>query len=366
MMAQHKFYVTSFKGVGILTLRELKSRLDIEKSTIESGVVRDYDINRFARDLAGDQAEELGTLRTTEDVFYELGTVRLTGERTDEALVEELMRVAPIEQAISCKRNLTPKARPGAPTFRVIVQAEDAKWRHYRRERLEEAAAIGIGRRYRKWRRVDNDSSVEVWVQVIDQTALVGLRLTDRTMRHRTYKTATLPGSLRPTIAAAAVLLSKPTDGDIFLDPNCGAGTILMERALDRPYERLLGGDINPEAVAATRENFGNRHKPWTFDSWDAASLPLEDGSISRVVTNPPWGRQISAGDNLPAYYKQFMKEIVRVLVPWGRAVILTSERRALRDTLAAHPALKIDEQIKGILVMGRKADLFSLIRIDT
>jgi tRNA (guanine6-N2)-methyltransferase len=335
MMAQHKFYVTSFKGVGILTLRELKSRLDIEKSAIETGIVRDYDIARFSRDLSGDQAEELGTLRTTEDVFYELGTVRLTGERTDEALVEELMRVAPIEQAVSCKRALTPKARPGAPTFRVIVQAEDAEWRHYRRERLEEAAAVGIGRRYRKWRRVDDDSAIEVWVQVIDQTALIGL-------------------------------LSKPTDGDIFLDPNCGAGTILMERALDRPYERLLGGDINPEAVAATRENFGKRHKPWTFDKWDAASLPLEDGSVNRVVTNPPWGRQISAGDNLPAYYKQFIKEIVRVLVPWGRAVILTSERRAMREALAAHPALKIDEQIKGIMVMGRKADLFCLIRTDT
>ncbi|MEE2754910.1 MAG: methyltransferase [Candidatus Latescibacterota bacterium] len=358
-MATHPIYVTSFKGLGVLTLRELRNRFGINKAKVERGFVRDYEINRFAMD----HTDDIGTLRTTEDVFYELGTANLTGQRGDETLIENLISVAPIEEAIGCKRAFTPKSRPGAPTFRVIIQADDAPWRRYRRERLEQAAVKAISLRYRKWRRVEDDSLVEIWIQLIDQTALIGMRLTDRTMRHRDYKTANLPGSLRPTIAAAAVLLSKPTDTDIFLDPNCGAGTILLERALDRPYQNLLGGDIRQEALDATRENFGNRHKPCKFRTWDATSLPLGDGSVNRVVTNPPWGRQVSAGQNVTEYYKQFLLETQRVLSPWGKAIILTSEWRAMQNGLKTCQALKIGEQIKGISVMGRKADMFSLIR---
>jgi 23S rRNA G2445 N2-methylase RlmL len=361
-MATHPLYVTSFQGLGVLTLRELRNRLGVDKDKVETGSVRDYEINRFPMD----HTDYIGTLRTTEDVFYELGAANLTGQRDDEALIENLVSAAPIEEAIVCKRALTPKSRPGAPTFRVIVQADDAPWRRYRRERLEKAAVKAISLRYRKWRRVEDDSVVEIWVQLLDQTALIGMRLTDRTMRHRDYKTVSLPGSLRPTIAAAAVLLSKPTDTDIFLDPNCGAGTILLERALDRPYQNLLGGDIRQKALDATRENFGNRHKPCEFRTWDATSLPLGDGSVNRVVTNPPWGRQVSAGQSVTGYYKQFLQETQRVLSPWGKAVILTSEWRAMREGLKTCNALKTDEHIKGISVMGRKADMFSLIRTHT
>ena len=128
----------------------------------------------------------------------------------------------------------------------------------------------------------------------------------------------------------------------------------------------LYGGDISEEAVNATLTNFANRHKPWDIRRLDATQLPLDAGSVTRVVTNPPWGRQISAGGSLPAYYREAIGEIERVLAPWGRAVILTSEWRALQDALKSARALKIDEKHQDISVLGRRADLFSLIRTDT
>ncbi|MBS14344.1 MAG: RNA methyltransferase [Gemmatimonadetes bacterium] len=361
-MASHPFYTTSFKGIGPLTARELHSQANIPGEGLETGSVRYYDILRFAHE----RSDRLGGLRTTEDVFYEIGETELTGHRADAERIQDIITAGPIEPAISCRRTLTPKSRPGRPTYRVIVQAEDAPWRSYRRERLEAAAAQAIGSRYRKWRRVDDDSQIEFWIQVIDKTALIGLRLTDRSMRHREYKVANLPGSLRPTIAAAAVLLSKPTHEDIVLDPSCGAGTLLVERALHGPHQMLYGGDIREEAVSAVRSNFGNKHKPWEIRTWDATRLPLDEGSVTRVITNPPWGRQISAGQEVTGYYKQSLMEIERVLAPWGRAVILTSEWRAMRAGLKGASRLKVDEQIKDISVLGRKADLFSLIRTDT
>ena len=361
-MAAHPIYTTSFKGIGILTAREVQRVLGIDRDAITRATVRDYDITRFEHE----ETSALGDLRTTEDVFFNLGTTTLTGDKADAERIDDLVTAAKIEQAISCKRILTPKARPGRPTYRVIVQAEDASWRTYRRERLEEAAVRAISARYRKWRRVEDDSQLEIWIHLIDKTALVGIRMTDRTMRHREYKVVNLPGSLRPTLSAAAVQLSKPTDTDIFLDPNCGAGTILIERALHGPHQMLFGGDIRDEAVDATLQNFANKHKPWDIQIWDATSLPLDDGSITRVVTNPPWGRQVSAGQEISTYYKHAMLEIQRVLAPWGRAVILTSEWRAMQGGLKASKSLKVDEHIRNISVMGRRADLFSLIRTDT
>ena len=128
----------------------------------------------------------------------------------------------------------------------------------------------------------------------------------------------------------------------------------------------LYGGDISDEAVAATRQNFANKHKPWDIETWNATSLPIEDGTITRVVTNPPWGRQVSTGQSVSGYYKAALGEIERVLAPWGRAVILTSEWKAMQGGLKGCQSLKIDEQIRNISVLGRRADLFSLIRTAT
>src|SRR3989344_363953 len=107
-------------------------------------------------------------------------------------------------------------------------------------------------------------------------------------MRHRTYKVQSLPASLRPSIAHALVWVSEINKDDIFLDPMCGAGTILIERANAGPYRHLLGGDIRQEAVDAALANIGEKYKPIEAKVWDATSLPLQDKSITKIVSNLP------------------------------------------------------------------------------
>jgi tRNA (guanine6-N2)-methyltransferase len=80
-----------------------------------------------------------------------------------------------------------------------------------------------------------------------------------------------LPASLRPTVAAAMVLLSDPRPDDVFLDSMCGGGTLLIERAQFGRYGLLLGGDIEPRALEASRRNIGPRYRPIQIHHWDAA-----------------------------------------------------------------------------------------------
>jgi len=221
----------------------------------------------------------------------------------------------------------------------------------------------GISGHYRRWHRVADDADVEFWVQMADRRAQIGLRLTDRRMRHRDYKVANLPGSLRPTIARALALVTRTDPDDVFLDPLCGAGTILVERALAGRHRLLLGGDIRSGSATATRENFGSRHRPWAVHRWDTARLPLGAATVDKVATNLPWGRQMGTPETVPALYALVLGEVARVLRPWGRAAILTSEWDTLKSALRTVPGLVPLEQYRDIAVLGRRADIFVLQR---
>ena len=347
-------YTTSFKGIGQITVRELRSLFGDALHKIRTHKVRDYDIVQF--DWTEDP-QNLKLLGTTEDVFYYLSTVPLTGDKTDLQNFQDALTPNLIDPALLVHRQFHGLPH-GRTSFRVIVQADHQPWQNYRRTKMQEAVELGICSRYNKWRVLPDNANLEFWVQQIDNQALIGLRLTDRTMRHRTYKTANLPASLRPTIARAMVHLSQPAPDDIFLDPMCGAGTLLIERALAGRYALLQGGDIDKTAIQTTLDNFGKHHKPYEIQQWDARSLPLPKQSVHKVVTNPPWGRQLSAPSELRPLYTSLCKEIDRVLKPSGIAVLLTSEWKTLKPAIS-RTQLTLVEQIKNIIVMGRHADIF-------
>ncbi len=254
----------------------------------------------------------------------------------------------------------------GTLQFRVVAQAiHDPKG--YRRVDFQEALEKAIWNRYnQKWDIVEDEAGLEVWVHLLGRRAILGLRLSDKTMRHREYKVEHLPASLRPTIAYALVWLSKIEDEDVFLDPMCGAGTILIERAQAGPYKQLLGGDLWPEAVEAARQNIGNKYKPIKVQQWDAARLPLPDLSVDKVACNLPFGKQISSPKENIALYQKFFQEVERVLKFHGKAVFLTSENQLMKDVLSHHPKLKLTRHFTNISVLGVRATIFVYEKISS
>ena len=350
------YYTTSFRGIGQITTRELRQKFGNAPKKIRTHKVRDYDIVEFDWP---DKPSPLVTLGTTEDVFFHLATIALTGEKNDLKTLQETLQIASIEAALRAHREIQGPSR-GRTTFRVIVQAQMQSWQKYRRSHMQQAVELNVYSHYPKWRLVPDDSSLEFWLQLTGKEALLGLRLTDHSMRHRTYKTANRPASLRPTIARAIVQLTRPQDNDIFLDPMCGAGTLLIERALAGRHEMLYGGDIEPEAVSDTLENFGNKHKPHHIQHWDACKLPLPNQSVNKVAINPPWGRQIGSPSQLQSLYKSTFSEIDRVLQTGGIVSVLTSEWDLLKRVLSKTNLTLIDH-IKEISVLGRRADIFVL-----
>ena len=201
--------------------------------------------------------------------------------------------------------SVRPKAK-GKPTFHLVCQMQGEH--AYKRRDARAALIEGLGGKIpATWHLTDENAWVEVWLTIRGKTAVCGVRLSDRTMRHRTYKEDHVLASLRPTVAAAMVRLAGVGPGMTILDPMCGAGTILAEAIQTAGQRRgapvtVLGGDVDPNAMFVTGQNL-DRVGPATLVRWDARRLPLPTASVDRIVSNPPFGKQLETPDLIPPLY---------------------------------------------------------------
>ena len=232
-------YAQTMPGIEEIAWLEIRERWPRAKfiATLfakeQNGIVLfDYD----------DPLAELLQLRTTEDVFL-LATSqpKMSRGRQDlRAVTEWVGKGESLGRAVNDLMRFRQYSRP--PTYRVISRKYGKH--EYRRKDLEMAVRQGLETRYPRWIPVADGGQVEVWANLLGSHLLIGLRLSDRIMRHRHNKQVELPASLRPSVAAAMVYLTRPSDDDVFLDPMCGSGTILLERRFAGNYGQILGGDI--------------------------------------------------------------------------------------------------------------------------
>lgn len=299
---------------------------------------------------------ELLELRTTEDVFLlGWGTDQLTYRAED---LERIRRWTSHEvrwdQLLRLHHGIHPKPK-GKPTYHLVTQMT-GKHGYLRRD-ARKALAQGLAGKFpESWRPAEENAAIEVWLTIDGPSAVCGLRLSDRTMRHRTYKAEHLPASLRPTVAAALVHLADIRSGQVVVDPMCGAGTIVAEVLDAHRAERgltVLGGDRERAAVRAASANL-RRLNPALLACWDATRLPLADLSIDRLVSNPPFGKQLSNPEEIGPLYRCMIPEYDRVLKRGGIAVLLVSEAAVLKEAARA-AGWKLLRQVP-MQVLGQRA----------
>lgn len=197
---------------------------------------------------------------------------------------------------------------------------------------------------------------VDVRVQVDTDTTHLSVNVTSTPIGKR--PSARYQGALRPTVAAAMVLLATHQRPDDIVtrglfDPTCGSGTILLE-ARHRGLP-IYGCDIEPDAVTLTRDRVGPTlglagddllttltHRIFTHDV-----LKPEDARTLKaptVVANLPWGKQVPVGRRSELFSAAARLAAPRV-ADGGTAVFLTTHdeqcaaaiRRAIDTTVATH-----------------------------
>ncbi|NLE99971.1 MAG: methyltransferase domain-containing protein [Anaerolineales bacterium] len=329
------YYVQTMPGVEQIAWLEIRRRLPRVRF-VETLFAKDQN-GIVVFEFGGDPADLL-QLRTTEDAFVMAASLDdLSRDWRDLRAVTGLVAESPVfEQA---RRLVRPEG--GALTYRVISRKFGQH--QYRRMDLGQAVVKGVERRYgRAWRLVEDDADLEVWANALGSRLLCGLRLSTSTMRHRDYRVVNLPASLRPSVAAAMVLLTEPEPTDVFLDPMCGSGTLLAERVLAADYAQAFGGDLQAERTQASQRNLVGLGRPVTVFTWDACRLPLATGSVDKVSVNPPFGKQLGSPLEVAELYPCFFGELARVLRPGGRATVLSSEFELVKDVLRRERSLQI------------------------
>ncbi len=348
------FYVMTMPGLETLAFSEIRAaQPDAEQVKFARGIA-------LFRTTAS--PAELLTVRTAEDVFFTLASITSLG-RGQNAL--RVLHSATLHADLPTALSMWRRAHHGAEprTWRVVSQMSGT----YDFRRVDAGQSVSAALRRvmpRHMRQVEDNADLEVWLWLGGGSlALIGLRLSDATMRHRRYKQEHLPASLRPTVAATMSWLSRPTSQDIVLDPLCGAGTILIERALLAPLQRALGGDIREEAVAMARRNARAAGVSIELERWNARALPLAADSVTRIITNLPFGKQIGSHEENAGLYAALAQEFDRVLAPGGLLVTLTSEDRLwemiLRDT-----GWRTTKKVV-LVVLGQPASIFVTERMQ-
>jgi precorrin-6B methylase 2 len=162
-------------------------------------------------------------------------------------------------------------------------------------------------------------------------------RISPRPLAARAWRVCNLPGALNAAVASAMTGLTRPAPGDVYLNLACGSGTLLVERALLGPAGRLIGCDVDAEALACAARNVaaaGLRDVELT--DWDATRLPLADRSVDALTVDLPFGQLVGSHALNAELYPGLLAEAARVARPGARLVAISQQIRLLERSVDA------------------------------
>jgi 23S rRNA G2445 N2-methylase RlmL len=192
--------------------------------------------------------------------------------------------------------------------------------------------------------------------------AIYGVRVTGVAYK---LKDTYAPGELKHELTYVMNRLSDPAREDVFLDPFAGLGGIVKSRAQDFPCEVILAGDQNPLHVTSLEDRY-HRNDMVHVSRVDALDLAeLQDESVDRIVTDPPWGYFDGQDIDFAVFYEAMIQEFTRVLVAGGIAVILTARKELFDEALRNCGKIVTEIAHYDILVSGKKARIYKLQAVD-
>ena len=140
------------------------------------------------------------------------------------------------------------------------------------------------------------------------------------------------PSTMVPKLARCMVNLSHAKEGELFLDPFCGVGGILIEACL--VGSQVVGMDALTRMLRGAGRNLAHfGFAPLGLVRGDARNLPVS--RVDAIATDPPYGTGAST-------LKSTTREILKDFLPQARNVLKTGNRAVIASpagTGASHMA---------------------------
>lgn len=179
------------------------------------------------------------------------------------------------------------------------------------------------------------------------------------------YRVRDVGGSINPVVAACLARMVFTRPGALVLDPTCGSGTLLIERAqLDRESE-IWGMDISDFAVKAARENVRAARLTRQIEivQGDSAN-PRRWEPCDEVIANLPFGmRSRHEEQDLLDLYRNLIANIAENLRDDGRALIYSIHQGLVERCLRPQAKLLRVESHRRVFSGGLWVHIWLLVR---
>lgn len=184
---------------------------------------------------------------------------------------------------------------------------------------------------------VDSPSAYELqWIITPAQGGCrVDARLHTHTDHRFDYRKQDVPASINPATAAGLLMLAKAhlSSKANIIDPFCGSGTLLVERARLMPCQSLTGVDLSVRAIAAARENLAAAELTARIVRGDARNFSLKNPA-DELMANLPFGNRVGNHTENEQLYRAFIGNLPNLLKPGGLLLLYTMEQKLMRALL--------------------------------
>ncbi|MFX1285139.1 MAG: DNA methyltransferase [Promethearchaeota archaeon] len=241
----------------------------------------------------------------------------------------------------STVQNLTPNTSFSVFTKRIGEPIEVHKPRTLTQELSSYLGTLIIQENPTK--RVNLDNPQEQFITIISKHGIWFGQLIAYSLRKNVQKRAAHkrpffhPSSMNPLLQRTMVNLAALKTGEWLLDPFCGAGGALVEAA--RLGIQSVGVEIDRKIIWGAYQNIkadriANDSTHLIFG--DATQLSFKKGSISAIVTDPPYGTASSThGFDLQDLLLNFFRELRPILSPKARVVIAIPSKIEIEEQIA-------------------------------
>lgn len=167
------------------------------------------------------------------------------------------------------------------------------------------------------------------------------------------YRKKPISASIHPANAAALMWMVEEELGrSKVMDPCCGSGTLLSERAYlaevltEKRPKGLLGVDIASSAMEAASENAKEVTKELHLSAYqllhkDMTKLSLKE-PVDEIFANLPFGSRVGTHENNKGLYESLAGKLSSWLRKDGTAVLYTMEGKLLKDEIRKNNDLKV------------------------
>lgn len=184
------------------------------------------------------------------------------------------------------------------------------------------------------------------------------LKLFTRKDKRFSYRKNAIAASIHPSTAALIAELSTPylKEHAQILDPFCGVGTMLIERAVRVPAGEMYATDIFGEAVEKGRENASLAGVKINFIHRDFFDFK-HDYLFDEVITNMPVRGKKTRGE-MDALYERFFQKLPAHLTKDAVIILYTNEIGFVKKQLRLHREFVLKQEY----CMQKKNDFYLLI----